>query len=293
MSRKIFTIFAVTALSLWVGLAAYAKDMIQIKGSDTLVNVVQRLAEVYMEKNPGEHIAVTGGGSGTGIAAIMNSTCDIANSSRDINAKEMIAAGKKGLNPVRIVVGLDCVTVVVSGSNKVDALTVEQLGAIFRGEVVNWKEVGGEDMPITLYGRQPNSGTYVFFMEDVLKGDYSEKMKQMNGNSQITEAISADKTGIGYVGLGHAKSAVGLRAVKVAKKEGAEYIDPLSQEAIAGGKYPILRTLNQYTNGKPAGKVRDFIKFELSSEGQKVMEDAGFITVPKEYVEYNSSNSGI
>jgi phosphate transport system substrate-binding protein len=130
-------------------------------------------------------------------------------------------------------------------------------------------------------------------MEDVLRGDYSEKMKQMNGNSQITEAIMADKTGIGYVGLGHAKNSKGLRAVKVAKKEGSEYVDPLGHEAIFGGKYPILRTLNQYTNGKPSGRERDFIKFELSPEGQKIMEEAGFIPVPKEYAEYNSSNAGV
>lgn len=292
MYRKIL-ITAVTAFFALSVVYAEAKDVMQIKGSDTLVNVVQRLAEVYMEKNPGEHIAVTGGGSGTGIAAIMNGTCDIANASRDINAKEIIAAGKKGLNPVRIVVGLDCVTVVVSGSNKVDMLTVEQLGAIFRGEITNWKELGGDDMPITLYGRQSNSGTYAFFMEDVLRGDYSEKMNQMNGNSQIVEAIKADKTGIGYVGLGHARSSEGLKAVKVAKKEGGKYIDPLGAEAISGGQYPILRTLNQYTNGKPFGKVRDFVAFELSPEGQKIMEEAGFIPVPKEYAEYNATNAGV
>jgi phosphate transport system substrate-binding protein len=293
MLRKIAKSVIVGALSLSVACSADAREMLQVKGSDTLVNLVQRLAEVYMQNNPGQYLAVTGGGSGTGIAAIMNRTCDIANASRDIKAKEMMAAKKNGIEPVRTVVGLDCITVVVNGNNKVDKLTAGQLGSIFKGEITNWKDVGGQDAPITLYGRQSNSGTFSFFMDAILKGDYSDKMNRMNGNSQIVEAIKADRTGIGYIGLGHAKNASGLNVVKVAMREGAVYSDPFNTQEVASGKYPILRTLNQYTDGKPSGAVREFMKFELSPEGQKIVEEMGFISVPEEYVEYNSQNAGL
>jgi phosphate transport system substrate-binding protein len=293
MIKKTVKASVTAVLCLLVGFSAAAQDMVQVKGSDTLVNLVQRLAEVYMENNPGKYLAVTGGGSGTGIAAILNNTCDIANASRDIKPKEIMTAQKNGIEPVRTVVGLDCITVVVNQDNKVNKLTVSQLGAIFRGEITNWKDVGGEDMPITLYGRQSNSGTFSFFMDAILKGDYSDRMNRMNGNSQIVEAIRSDKTGVGYIGLGHAKSARGLSAVKLAAKEGAPYADPFNPQDVSSGKYPILRTLNQYTNGKPSGTARDFMKFELSAQGQKIVDEMGFIPVPQEYVEYNSQNAGV
>ncbi|MFA6636462.1 MAG: PstS family phosphate ABC transporter substrate-binding protein [Candidatus Omnitrophota bacterium] len=293
MIKRTAKAFVTGIICLSVGFSAVAQDMVQIKGSDTLVNLVQRLAEVYMEKNPGKYLAVTGGGSGTGIAAIMNNTCDIANASRDIKPKEIMSAQKKGIEPVRTVVGLDCITVVVNQANKVDKLTVSQLGAIFRGEVSNWKDVGGEDMPITLYGRQSNSGTFSFFMDAVLKGDYSDRMNRMNGNSQIVEAIRSDKTGIGYIGLGHAKNARELSVVRLAVREGEPYADPMDPQDVSSGKYPIIRTLNQYTNGKPSGTARDFMKFELSAQGQKIVDEMGFIPVPEEYVEYNSRNAGV
>lgn len=274
-------------------LPAGAQEMVQVKGSDTMVNLVQRLAEVYMQNNPGKKMAVTGGGSSTGIAGIMNGTTDIANASRDMKPKEVMDSRKKGIEPVRTVLALDCITVVVNSGNKVEKLTASQLGAIFRGEAKNWKDVGGEDMPITLYGRQSNSGTFVFFMDNILKGDYSDKMNRMNGNSQIVEALKADKSGIGYIGLGHAVKSPELARIKVALKEGGEYFDPFDPKTVSSGKYPIVRTLNQYTNGKPAGAAFDFMKFELSAEGQKIVEEMGFIAVPEEYEIYNEQNSGI
>ncbi|MCA9398180.1 MAG: PstS family phosphate ABC transporter substrate-binding protein, partial [Candidatus Omnitrophica bacterium] len=184
----------------------YAQDMLQIKGSDTLINLVQRLAEVYMEKNPGKYIAVTGGGSGTGIAALINDKCDIANASRLMKEKEITMAQDNGVTANRVVIAMDGLSVITHQDNPVSELTVDQIGAIFRGDITNWSEVGGKDMPITLYGRQSNSGTFVFFQDYILKGDYSAKMNRMNGNAQIVEGIKNDPSGIGYVGVGYIKN---------------------------------------------------------------------------------------
>lgn len=293
MVGKIMRIMAAALLSLTLSAPGWAQNMVQVRGSDTMVNVVQRMAEVYMQNNPGRHIAVTGGGSGAGIAAITNRTIDIANASRDIRQQEIIRARTSGVEPTRVVIGMDCITVVVNAENSIDRLTTAQLGAIFRGEITNWKDVGGEDLPITLYGRQSNSGTFVFFRDAILKGDYSDRMNRMNGTSQIVEAVRADHTGIGYIGLGHARAARGLRVVSLAMREGAEYADPTNPQHVAGGKYPILRTLNQYVNGRPEGLVKDFLSFQVSEEGQKIMDEMGFIPVPGEYVEYNRSNAGV
>ena len=156
-----------------------------------------------MKKNPDVNIAVTGGGSGTGIAALINKTTDIANSSRELSPKEEEAAKSAGVQPFRIIFATDGISVVTHPANPISKLTLEQLGKIFKGEITNWKEVGGKDAKISLYGRQSNSGTYVFFREFVVKADYSPHMKAMNGNAQIVEAIKKDKDGIGYVAVGY------------------------------------------------------------------------------------------
>ena len=270
-----------------------ADDILQIKGSDTLINLVQRLAEVYMDEYSDDYIAITGGGSGTGIAALMNNKCDIANASRLMKAKEIDRTQSAGIDPRRIVIAMDGLSVIVNKRNPIDKLTVAEIGSIFKGDVTNWKEVGGPDMPITLYGRQSNSGTFVFFMEAVLKGDYSQKMNRMNGNAQIVEAIKQDVSAIGYVGVGYVKNETGLTVLNVALRKGGDYASPLSESDVKSGKYPITRPLNQYVNGTPAGKVKDFINFELSVEGQKIVEEEGFFVIPSEYVEFNNSTLGI
>ncbi len=290
-TKKVLAIMvlAVFAASTW----AFAGNMVQIKGSDTLINLVQKLSEEYMDKNPGTAIAVTGGGSGTGIAALMNGNCDIADASRNMKPKEVIRATSVGVDAKRVVIALDGLSVIVHGSNTVTQLTMGQIGQIFRGEVTNWKGVGGPDAPITLYGRQSNSGTFVLFRDMVLKGDYSQKMRRMNGNSQIVEAVRADKTGLGYVGVGYVKEAKGITVLDVATHEGAPYASPLNAEDVKTGKYPIARPLNQYVNGTPTGKVKAFIAFELSAEGQKIVEEQGFFPIPKEYVDFNKKSVGL
>ncbi|MFH1854489.1 MAG: phosphate ABC transporter substrate-binding protein [Candidatus Omnitrophota bacterium] len=288
MKRYLKTLGIISALLVFTS-NANAQKMLQIKGSDTLINLVQRLAEVYMEKNPGKYIAVTGGGSGTGIAALINGKCDIANASRLMKPKEITQANERGVQPKRVVIAIDGLSVITNPRNPVNKLTMDEIGKIFRGEITNWKDAGGDDMTITLYGRQSNSGTFVFFMDAVLKGDYSQRMNRMNGNAQIVEAVKQDVSGIGYVGVGYVKDAGNeLVIVKVASRPGSDYASPLNSEDVKSGKYPIARPLNQYINGTPEGDLYDFIEFELSSAGQKVVEEEGFFPIPDEYAGFNN-----
>ena len=286
--KKILTILMIMG-GLSAGSFVHA-EMIQIKGSDTLINLVQKLAEIYMQQNPGTYIAVTGGGSGTGVAALLNKQCDIANASRLLKQKEIDMASATGFMPQRVVVAIDGLSIITNANNSVDKLTFEQVGKIYKGEIKNWKEVGGRDMPISLYGLQPNSGTYDFMLEVVLKGDYSPKMRQMNGNAQIVEAVKADVSGIGYVGVAYVKNDQrSLNVVKIASKPGAEYISPLDRDAVISGTYTIARPLNQYIPGMAQGEVKDFLQFELSSEGQDIVKEEGFFPIPDEYKQFNKA----
>lgn len=162
--------------------------VLQVRGSDTELSLVQKLSEKFMENNQAK-IAVTGGGSGTGIASLINGEIDMANASRPMEDKEISQAQDNNVNPMEFVVAMDGVSVIVNADNPVEQLTMDQIGAIYRGEITNWQEVGGNDQAISLYGRQNNSGTFVFFREHVLQGDYSADMKRMNGNAQIVEGL--------------------------------------------------------------------------------------------------------
>ena len=293
MKRKAALIVMIAALFLSANIAMAKSDMVDIKGSDTLINVVQKLAETYMKGHPNTSIAVTGGGSGTGIAALINKKCTIANSSRSIKAKEIEDAGNKGVDAKRVVVAIDGLSVIVNSQNPLDKLTVEDIGKIYRGDVKNWKELGGSDGPIALYGRQSNSGTYDFMKENVMKGEYSPNLKAMNGNAQIVEAVKQDVGGIGYVGVGYVKDATGITVLKVASSPALGYFSPLNSVDVKTGNYPITRPLNQYTDGAPKGVAKDFIIFELSPEGQEIIENEGFFAIPKEYHKYNNNTLGI
>jgi len=291
MRIKFITIILLAGLFL--SATAFPQDLIQIKGSDTLINLVQRLSEVYMEQFPNTAIATTGGGSGVGIAALISNRIDIADASRPMKDKEYAQAKKNGVIPYEIVIGIDGLSVIVNAGNSIKSLTMDQIGAIFRGEILNWSEVGGPNMPISLYGRQPNSGTFVFFQEHVLGNkDYSPKMKQMNGNAQIVEGIKVDKAGIGYVGVGyvfddHGNVAENITVLEVSKDANAKPVTPLVADNVKSGLYPIARALYQYTNGKAKGAVKEFIAFELSPEGQKVVEEMGFYPVAGKYLDQN------
>jgi len=298
MKKLIATItlgLAIMALALLAAPVQKSK-MIQIKGSDTMVNLIQILAEEYMAKNPGSALAVLGGGSGTGITAIINQTCDIANHSREWKQKEIDLAWEKGVKPRFFVIAVDGLSIIVHESNPLEKLTMEELGAIYRGEVKNWKMVGGPDKAVSLYGRQSNSGTYVFMQEHVLGNkNYSTDMKEMNGNAQIIEGILQDQGGIGYVGVGYlydkdGKIRKGLKILNIAKDAKSQAYSPLDKAAVDSGDYPVARPLYQATNGKPSPAVASFIAFETGPEGQKIVEREGFYTIGGKYTEQNDKN---
>ncbi len=272
---------------------AVPATFIQIKGSDTEVNLVQRLAENFMKKNPAYSLAVTGGGSGVGIAAIINKTTDLANASRPMKPNEIANAKANGVDPIGVVFAVDGLSVIINGKNTAKSLTVDQIGQIYRGDLTNWKQVGGPDLPITLYGRQPNSGTFVFFREAVVRGDYANKMNQMNGNAQILEAVKKDAGGIGYVGIGYAtggtgKVVPGIHVLEVAKDSRSKAFSPLKLENIIKGEYPISRPLYQYFDSHNRAKVEAFIKYELSPEGVAIIHKDGFYPLTDQWKKYNA-----
>lgn len=270
---------------------------IVIKGSDTEVNVALALAESFMLQDSAISIGVTGGGSGVGVAALINGKTDIANSSRPIKEEEVALARERGIEPVATIFAKDALAIVAHASCPVDSLTFEQIAAIFSGKIDNWADVGGVDRPISLYGRQSNSGTFVFFRDAVIQGEYSSNIKQMNGTAQIVEAIKVDEAGIGYVGVGYIVDKSGttnpdLKVINVVNQEGLA-ISPTLIENIESGKYPITRPLFQYTNGKPTGKLREFMVYTLSPEGQKIVRDNGYYGIAEAEIAENKTVSGV
>lgn len=267
---------------------------IQIKGSDTELNAVQALAEAFMNKNDSVSISVTGGGSGAGFAALINRKADMAIASRAITPSEVAQCRAKGIDVNFIVFGIDGLSIIVNKANKVKSLTMDQVARIYKGDIKNWKDVGGADMPISLYGRQSSSGTFVYFRQNVLHGEYSTKMNRMSGNAQIVEGVKADRSGIGYVGVGYTqqdgKVIDGIAVLSIAPKEGMDAVSPLVEADVLSGKYPIARPLYHYFSGKPSGDLRAFIDFELSDAGQAILKDQGFYKITSEYEKINKAN---
>ncbi len=265
--------------------AAQEKNSIQIKGSDTMVNLSQAWAEKYMQENPQDFVAVTGGGSGTGISALISGSCDIANASRTIKDKEIALAKARGINPYEIKAGLDGLAVVVNPKNPVSKLTLGQLAQIFTGKIANWKEVGGADSKIVLLSREVNSGTHVYFKEHVLrKGDPSGKEEfaasalMLPSSQAIADEVAQNPGAIGYYGMGYISKK--QKPLMVAKDEKSEYEAP-TIENVVNGKYPISRPLFLYTNGQPQGLVKKFVDFVLSKEGQEIVLATDFVPIIK------------
>jgi phosphate transport system substrate-binding protein len=296
MNMKKLTIIVLATLMLLGGFLLGAK-MIQIKGSDTMVNLVQILAEEYMGKTPGAAIAVLGGGSGTGITGLINQTCDIATHSREWRPKEIDQAWDKGVTPKFFVVAVDGLSIVVNEKNPLEQLTVAQVGALYRGEIKNWKAVGGFQKAVSLYGRQSNSGTYVFMQEFVLGNkNYSTDMKEMNGNAQIIEGILQDEGAVGYVGVGYLydqnhQIRKGIKVLKISKEPNGTGFLPTDKAAVDSGAYPISRPLFMATNGKPKGDIARFLTWVVGPEGQAIVEREGFFTIGEgKYREANDKN---
>jgi phosphate transport system substrate-binding protein len=268
---------AVVAILLGISFMAFAPaGRVTVKGSDTMVILAQKWAEVYMKSHPDASIQVTGGGSGVGISALINGATDICNASRKMKRTEIdkLKARYNTLG-VEIPCARDGITIYLNHANQVKELTLQQLSDIFRGNIKNWKEVGGNDQPIKLYGRENSSGTYVFFQENVVKGDYAASCQTLPGTAAVVNAVTKDPNGIGYGGAAYAE---GINICKV-KKDGSSPAYAPTAETIAKSQYPISRFLYMYVRNKPTGLMKDYIDWILSPEGQKLVVDMGYFPV--------------
>lgn len=276
MKTTKFKIGASLALVMVIGLSFTTLNKITVKGSDTMVILSQKWAEVYMQKNPGTTIQVTGGGSGVGIAALINGSTDIANSSRPMKAAEVDKL-KQRYNTLGIEIpcAKDGLSVYLNKANGVSELTVRQIGDIFAGKITNWKQVGGVDAGIRLYGRESSSGTFVFFKDNVVKGDYSPSCQTLPGTAAIVNAVKKDKFAIGYGGAAYAE---GVKDCKVKKDDKSPAYAP-NAETIKSKQYPITRYLYMYLKSRPTGETKEFIDWILSPEGQKVIVSVGYYPV--------------
>jgi phosphate transport system substrate-binding protein len=254
------------------------KKSVTIKGSDTMVHLMSTLAEAFMKKNPEVQVSVTGGGSGTGIAALINGTTDVCASSRDMQQKEKDQAKEKNINAVEKTIAFDGIAIVVHPENPIKDISMEQLKKIYTGAYKNWKELGGPDQPITVLSRESNSGTYVFFQEHVLgKENYAPTVKLMPASSSIVQSVSADKWSIGYVGLGYTQEG-NIKIVPVKKDDASPAILP-THETVLNKTYGIARPLFLYFNGEPANNNKIFLDYAMSPDGQKIVEETGYITL--------------
>ena len=252
----------------------------RVKGSDTLLPLTQELAEQYLKKDPDAEVIVTGGGSGVGIAALPENTTDIAMASRQIKFSEKMKFAELGLDAEEVVVAYDALAVVVNPSNPVERLTREQLEAIFRGKITNWKDVGGEDRKIVVYSRETSSGTYEFFKENVLENkNYMSSILSMPATGAIIQSVRQTKGAIGYIGLAYLNPYV--KPLAVSYDGGAHYAVP-SVETAADGSYPIVRPLYYYYDSRKETQVSPFISYVLSPEGQESVLEQGFIPVKVE-----------
>jgi phosphate transport system substrate-binding protein len=254
--------------------AAQRGRNITVKGSDTMVILGQRWAEEFMKRNPGLTVQVTGGGSGVGIAALINGTTDIAEASRPMKDTEKASVKeKRGKETLELPVAVDGLAVFVHEQNPVNELTLAQLKAIYTGAVKNWKAVGGKDEKILLYGRENSSGTYAYFKEHVLENaDYYPTVQTLPGTAAVINAVSKDTRGIGYGGIAYGK---GIKHLKVKKDDKTPAVEP-SMENVLQGKYPISRFLYWYTAGQPTGDMLKLAQWVLSKEGQTVVEKVGY-----------------
>lgn len=255
---------------------------ITMKGSDTLVRLGQRWAEEYMKKHGGEVVQVSGGGSGTGIAALLNGSTDVCQSSRPMKADEYKQAGNRGIKPVEVPVALDGIAIFVHKDNPVKDLSLGQLKRIYSGKLTTWAELGGPEKRIILYSRENNSGTYAFFKEHVMDGrDFAPETQNLPGTASVVNAVSKDPWGIGYGGIAWETN---VRHVPVRKEDTSAAIEP-NNETISSGTYPISRDLYWYFNGEPTGALKDFLNWVLSPEGQAIAAEAEYVPLQPERAE--------
>jgi phosphate transport system substrate-binding protein len=271
------SILCVLFVALAASITVTAQDKITVKGSDTMVILAQRWAEKYMAAHPDVVIQVTGGGSGTGISALINGTTDICNASRPMKPSERDKLKQRfGTPGVEIKSARDGLAVYVNDSSPITELSLEQIRKIYAGKTTNWKDVGGADQKIIVYGRENNSGTYVYFKDFVLEGaDYTASMQSMPGTSAVVNAVAKDKAGIGYGGSAYGK---GIREIKVKAEAGGTAYAP-TLENIKSGDYPITRFLFMYVKNRPTGALKQYIDWVLGDEGQKIVNEVGYFPI--------------
>jgi phosphate transport system substrate-binding protein len=260
-----------------------ASNYLQNKGSDTMVNLALYWAEDYQKEHPDVRISVTGGGSGTGITALISNTVDIANASRAIKAEEIEEAKANGVDPVEHVVARDAIAVIVNPENPIQKLTLQQVSDIYAGRISNWKELGGDDRPIVKLSRETNSGTHVYFLESVIrlgskedKTIFSADTLLLPSSEGIIAEVRDNPNAIGYDGLGYITPEV--KVIAIAKDASSDYVLP-SVETVNQNQYAVARDLYMYTNGEPQGLIKDYLDYIYSSAGQKIVEDLGFVPV--------------
>jgi phosphate transport system substrate-binding protein len=263
-----------------------AGTTIENKGSDTIVNLALAWAEAYQKVDPQVRISVTGGGSGTGIAALINGTVDIANASRKIKSEEEAQAEANGILPVEFVIARDAIAVIINLENPVNDLTLQQISDIYSGKINNWQQVGGEDRPIVRLSRETNSGTHVYFLENVLRlGQkdshtlFSTDTLLLPSSEGITAEIRQNPNAIGYDGLGYVTDEV--KVVAVARDAGSGYIPP-SAETVNSGQYPIARDLYMYTASEPQGEIKTYMEWIHSPEAQRIVKELGFVPLQED-----------
>ena len=262
-------------------LTAAPSAYIQVKGSDTMVNLALAWAERYQTAHAEVRISVSGGGSGTGIASLINESVDMANASRSIKEEEISQAKTAGFTPVEFTVARDAIAVIVNPENPVKELTLAQISQIYKGEISNWSEVGGEDRPIVRLSRETNSGTHVYFLETVVrlgskedKSIFSPLTLLLPSSEGIISEVRDNPNAIGYDGLGYVTKEV--KVLGVGKGQGTPYVLP-SIASVNEGAYPISRDLYIYTRDEPAGEMKDYLDWILSAEAQKIVADLGFV----------------
>lgn len=260
-----------------------SSETIENKGSDTIVNLALAWAERYQQLYPEVSIAVTGGGSGTGLAALVNGTVDIANASRSIKPKEIENARENGIEPVEFVIARDAIAVIIHPSNPVDRLTIQQISDIYSGKINNWQEVGGEDRPIVRLSRETNSGTHVYFLESVVRlGEkdnttlFSTDTLLLPSSEGIGAEVRQNPNAIGYDGLGYVTE--DMKTVAIGMSPGGPFWMP-AIETVNSGSYPIARDLYMYTAGEPEGIILDYLTWIQSPEAQAIVRELGFVPI--------------
>jgi phosphate transport system substrate-binding protein len=273
MNNSKLKIAVILLVIMTIGYSFTSLSKVTIKGSDTMVILSQKWAEIYMKKNPGASIQVTGGGSGVGLAALINGSTDIANSSRPIKSSEVEKLkAKYGTLGIEIPCAKDGLSVFLNKGNTVSELTIKQLGDIFSGKITNWKEVGGADAKIQLYGRESSSGTFEFFKDHVVKTDFSPRCQTLPGTAAIVNAVKKDKYSIGYGGSAYAE---GVKDCKVKKDAKSKGVLP-TVATVKNNTYPISRYLYMYLKSKPTGEVKAFVDWVLSAQGQAIIAEVGY-----------------